>query len=296
MRWSLLGLFLLVLAACKKDDFSLSTTEVALPVGDRVRCIEEVEDGFLVAGGEVNGSGFVCHLSRDLRQIDLLTVAIGHEVHDLTRWNGRWYFGTDSSFLWFTDDLDQYSPYYFSEEDWIVDLYKQPWRRFAKTDHALLGACGGNNSFGALFQSFDSTQSWNPKVYDHELRTAFCLPGGGFRAWAAGNGILMRLDEPAGEWERIRLDNSLIADLHFWNRNDGLALEYDGNVMRTMDGGDTWKQVASGATWRFMNRLAADGVESDRLRAEAGRGRDRNRGGHALRIPDGPFEHLHATH
>lgn len=250
----------LFLAACKRENSQLIYSLIQLPVQSKVRCVESFGDSLLLAGGDVNGRGFVVVCDAQLSSFEVRSKSLKREVYDAVLFQNRWYFGMDSAALLTSDNLKKFTNYYWKQADWVSDLSKHPIRKFGTVGNELFAVAGGKLAFGVVYHSSDSAQSWNPVEYENELRS-ITLYGDEFHwtAWAGGDGILLKSSSETSDWQRIKLDNTFIADVIFQDENRGICVTYEGDIHSTKDGGEHWSLVEKSKKFRSANRLIQSG-------------------------------------
>ena len=252
-QFVLLMLFLSMLYGCSKDQLDIDYELISLPFDEKVRCLEVHGDSLIIGGGNANSTGFIIQSDLNASTFNLVASDLDREVYDVTRYQGSWYIGLDSVEILFSSDLSSFQTYYWREEDWVSDLSKHPIRRFAQTNDGLYAVAGGELSFDVIYQTINANE-WNPLEFDNEMR-AICTFDN--TVWAAGNGRLMRLTE-GEEWQRIDLKAQFIADMIFTSPVSGIAITFDGVVLTTSDGGDSWSETES-KNKGFLNRVVASG-------------------------------------
>jgi hypothetical protein len=249
----LLFISISLFSSCSKPELDISYEVIELPISEKVRCLEVKGDSLLIGGGNLNTEGFLIQSDLALTQFNVLTKKLKHEVYDITQFKNRWYIGLDSVEMVVSDSLTSFRTYYWREEDWVSDLSKHPIRRFAQTNNGLYAITGGELSFGVIYQTNDANE-WNPLEFENELRALCAFDN---TVWVAGNGRLMRLTEGI-EWQRIDLKDEFIADMVFTSQTSGLAITFDGSILITSDGGDSWSK-AKNKSKGFLNRVVASG-------------------------------------
>lgn len=246
--------------ACNKSEQVLDFETIDLGMNGPVRSLLLEGDSIIACGGKINESGFVTVFDLASNQIKSSVTNLDQPMFSAARWNNNLYFGQTDFNILVTDSLPKIFNYFFKEQDWIVELYHQPFRQMLRTENALIAITGGELSYGAIFQSYDTAQTWAPLQYNHELR---CIAQNGNQLWVGGNGILLKTTVGDTNWLRIGLDHKFIVGIQFFDALNGVILCFDGEQLATTDGGESWNSNRSKGGV-FVNRLI---YENDHLLA-----------------------------
>lgn len=247
---------LITLGACDKELKTIEFEPITFEGDAPIRSLESFGDNIVAVGGEKDGMGFIAVADIDLLDFQVIHHEVRRTVYSAEYFLGRYWFGLDIAQLNYAITLDQLEPYYFNEKDWVGSLYQHPIRKMERVGGEFFAIAGGQLTKGVIYQSSDSTRSWNPIEIDHELR-AICSVGDSmdWQAWVGGNGILLTKSKGEGEWDRIDLEDIFIVDLVFEDHDLGWLVTYDGRIMKTKNGGKTWDEVHKAKGQRFVNRM-----------------------------------------
>jgi hypothetical protein len=249
---SVLFAFGLVLAACNKSEQVVDFDTIDLGVNGPVRSLLLEGDSIIACGGKINENGFVAVFDGALNHVKSSVTDLEQPIFSAARWNNNLYFGQTDFKILVTDSLPKIFNYFFKEQDWIVELYHKPFRQMLRTENGLIAITGGELGFGAIFQSYDTAQTWAPLQYNHELRS---IAQNGDQLWVGGNGVLMRTTVGDTVWQRVALDHKFIVGIQFFDALNGIVLCYDGEQLMTSDGGESWESTGS-KRGVFVNRLS----------------------------------------
>lgn len=241
----------LLLSACNKPDSIVGFETIDLGLNGPVRSLILEGDSIIACGGRINESGFAAVFDGASNELKSSVADLEQPVFSAARWNKNLYLGQTDFNILVTDSLPKIFNYFFKEQDWIVELYHQPFRQMVRTENGLIAIVGGELSYGAIFQSYDTAQTWAPLQYNHELR---CIGQNGNHLWVGGNGILLRTTIGDTVWQRVSLDHKFIVGIQFFDALNGLILCYDGEQLLTADGGVSWNSTGS-KRGVFVNRL-----------------------------------------
>ncbi len=235
-------------SGCKKDNLSVDYTIHNLPTNSKVRGIYKHNGKYLLVGGDRSYSGFILQAAYGEWEIaDVISDTLPHNVYDVRFEGGRYTFGAEEGETYFTSiDLEKITKNWISEENWIKDPNKKPMRRWLQTNTVLGSfiASGGDWDRGVIYQSLDSGLTWVPHEVDHDLRTV-AYDGNG-TVWTAGYGLLMKKSTGEESWTTVRLENVFTTDILFLSSSDAVMSTYDGQFLRSSDGGFTWRKEHGG--------------------------------------------------
>lgn len=252
-------LFLLTLFAfssCDKDAKTLKFEQIPFEGVAPIRVLRSFGDTIVAGGGDKGAEGFISMAHIDEMNFHLTKSNFKSPVYSMGEYAGRYWIGMDHAQINQSMDLIHFEPYYFNEKDWIGDLYQHPIRKMERVGTDFLAIVGGELSKGVIYQSSDSTRSWNPIEIDHELRALATLQdSNSWRAWVGGNGMLLTKTSSDSVWQRIDLEGVFIADMTFESNNSGWLVTYDGRVMKTKDGGESWAEVHNPKGSHYVNRM-----------------------------------------
>jgi len=250
----------LIATACQKDKTGFEFDTIVLPVQGKVRCIEPTSNGYVFAGGNVNAKGFVVESDKYLTQFNVRTESLPREVYDAKFINCRWWIGHDSLQLIHSDSLQVFYDYWWRETDWVSDLNKNPIRRLAQVGNEHFLIAGGKLAFGVVFHSSDSANSWDEFEFEHEAR-GLCTAGdvSNWSAWVGGDGMLIKRSKGETKWTQQEVSRTFISDIYFADLKTGWLVTYEGDVMKSVDGGESWETVCKSKTVRGANRIMSDG-------------------------------------
>mgnify|MGYP000073364999 CR=1 FL=1 len=233
-------LALLVTAGCNRSFDELKATQVQLPVDGKVRSLRIVGDSVLIVGGDANSNGFALVSDVLFESVDVVKSDFPDEVYDIVRHHNKWYVSLDSVGLFTSDSLPGFHRYWFQQADWVGNEYKQPLRRFASSEDALVAVGGGELAFGTMFHSIDTAKSWRPQEVEHEMRAVGIV---GDKAWAGGDGALYSTELGDERWTLHSLADRFVTDIHFTDAQTGYLLTTEGEVMKTTNAGQDWERI-----------------------------------------------------
>jgi hypothetical protein len=252
----LFGLVLLMFCACDKDAKTIEFEQIPFEGLAPIRVFQTFGDTIVAGGGEKNASGFISVAHLDALDFKLVKSDFKSPVYSVEKYADRYWVGLDETQLNQSLDLTKFEPYYFNEKDWVGSLYQQPIRKMARVGNDFLAIAGGELSKGVIYQSSDSTRSWNPIEIDHELRALATIQDSiSWKAWVGGNGILLSKTNSDSDWKRIDLEDVFIVDMVFESFSLGWLVSYDGHIMKTKNGGQSWTEVHKPKGSRYINRI-----------------------------------------
>jgi photosystem II stability/assembly factor-like uncharacterized protein len=86
--------------------------------------------------------------------------------------------------------------------------------------------------------------SWT-EIYDDIPKMILNLEKAGSRLWATGNGFIITINDNEKKWEYSFRDTSniigQIRDIEFADEKFGVAVSFNGKILLTTDGGESWK-------------------------------------------------------
>ena len=243
----LLFIFLsLALIACESEstqvEYHASNFEIIEPIRD----ILEHEDSVLLVGGD--DKGFIATSGLDMAKIALGSKRFGQPIYSAAYFNNHWYLGMANASFQRGTTLNSISPLYIERQNWIGTEYQHQVRKMVSTDSQMFAIVGGKLAFGVVYSMDIIQPDWNPYSIENELRALSVLEeDGSVHVWVGGNGVMLK-KELGSEWRRLNVKEGFISAIHFFNLNDGLAVTYDGEILITSDGGESWdtKMKANG--------------------------------------------------
>lgn len=213
-----------------------------VPMDGPVRTVAVLPDGVYIGGGLADGQGFVAQFLPDGNTVQPLAQALPAPLHQLTQLNGRYVCLFNQTRIEYTYDFAAFDQFYYGTHDGIPTLHQQPYRDAvvaAAGDVFLVS--GGGLRFGTIQKSGDTLKTWSRLVFSHELRClSFPTAQVGF---AGGFGALYKTTDAGAAWKPLPLEGHFLTGLHFADETHGLACTFEGRLLRTQDGGESWKVV-----------------------------------------------------
>ena len=245
MQWKLL--LLLLLSSCSKTPVSLPAfLEMSSPVGEDISSIAFVDSlqGSLT-GGKAWENGFVMNTG-----------------------DGGLSWHTDTTFDWKMEQVcfDADGQGYACGQNML--LYRPPgeehWRLF-RTDFQWLRTChfpfgkrgaiaGGEGYHGGFVHTFGPEPFWETdtlQLFPNEIESLWYSDS--LTLHAVGFGWVMRSDDAGRSWTRLDITGDFFQSVHFPDPSTGYICGSSGTILKTTDGGETWRSIRKGGS--IGNRL-----------------------------------------
>lgn len=128
------------------------------------------------------------------------------------------------------------------------DIGWVPVRRICFSDDAHGVSVGGYGSgYGLINTTSDGGLSWQSKIPAVELRSVCCASAAIY--FACGYGVVIRSTDNGDTWETLPADGDFFMDICFPNAQVGFVVGYQGKIMKTINGGQSWQTLRKGSDW-----------------------------------------------
>jgi len=275
-------IMLLVLSSCKKEEYELIWTELDSPTTVRLNDVDVVDDNTILAVGgtrwergefvatydggttwaadsifnnilndlsikdnlmiagylgallQYDSNASSWYLVRMAEQVELNSIAY-HSPSNFTAVGGGSF---DIGVLYHFDGLNVFP------DSSLVDI-----------NHEMQDACYLNADeviavgYGAVFKSYDSGRTWEPKPVQGEFFLTVNFPSPTIGYAAGFTGTIIKTTDGGETWKKIRNGNRLATkrevfrDILFTSTEKGYLVGDEGVFWITEDGGDSWRTV-----------------------------------------------------
>ncbi|TVR77957.1 MAG: hypothetical protein EA412_09660 [Chitinophagaceae bacterium] len=132
-------------------------------------------------------------------------------------------------------------------ENWSLYQYGNyhPFQDISIANDTVIYLAGGKSySNGQITKTISGGTHWESSSFEPAIRCLhFFDKDTGF---AAGYGVLMFTHNGGESWHNTAIQGDFFIDMFFVDRNAGFLLGYQGKVLKTVDGGESWQTVLEG--------------------------------------------------
>lgn len=140
-------------------------------------------------------------------------------------------------------------------------LYR-PIRDIFMVDSKTGYCCGGEGyKIGYIYHTTNGGDLWIIDTFSIEFRAIFFLNEN--TGYAAGYGAIFKTVDGAATWQITPATGDFFFSLYFTNDETGYAVGYEGSIIRTIDGGNSWERIRNGneliqGTWHLNQVIFRD--------------------------------------
>lgn len=142
------------------------------------------------------------------------------------------------------------------ERHWIPFRQDWCWYRACHFPTERRGVLVGGEGYRlGLLRQAGPNRFWEvgpPRDFPNELHAAWFSDS--LTAHVAGYGWLMRSDDAGTTWQRLPVPDDFYRGLHFPTPEIGYACGYSGFILKTTDGGRSWRTIREGGSMGRKNR------------------------------------------
>jgi hypothetical protein len=260
----LIGLVMLTIFSCKKENIQLEYQTIEIPVNGTIRAIDPVSDSletdynWVISGGDNGSSGYILTADHEFNQFELVADSLEWPVFDQIISNNRFVFSADHARIYYGNlNLTQLSIHNPQEGYWVKELNKKAlWQIEATPNMGLNMVAGGGVGKGLVFYSPNNGSNWAPYLLNNEMRGVGYQPPN--TIWACGYGLLIKTNDFESGWETVLFENEFFTGIDFMNEVIGVLSTFDGKIYRTSNG-ESWDEV-------FRIKGLSDGLSINKIR------------------------------
>jgi hypothetical protein len=233
------GLFFFSLLSCKKNETDVGVTQVYSNDNFDLNGICALDAQHIYACGGVRWSkGIILSLGSNNQWHD--TVIIDKAIWDIKYKDGFLRAcGIDSKVYSSADSGKSWTTY----QGWI-------WRPLYGLgifeDGKVISVGGSSYAHGILYSSYGTGTGiqFAMDTIPNEIRDISVT--GSQSAIVVGYGLVMYTNNGGHQWNYADVEGDFFMGVHFANNSNGMAVGYQGTIIKTNDGGITWKKMRNG--------------------------------------------------
>lgn len=174
-----------------------------------------------------------------------------YDVDFIDSANG-WVLGPDSNFAHTTDGGKTWKKQ-SSGNDWPKNS-KLSFKQMDFSPNYSWGVAVGGKGF--ITNSIDSGKTWKTLTKgDHSNWNAVFAIDSSIVLVGGYSNYLYKTKNGGENWKSIKIDKdttTVVTDIHFHDKSNGIACGYNGKIWRTSNGGNNWKIITTGNNSRFV--------------------------------------------
>lgn len=225
-----------LLSSCVKQKIEMEVQEIVSPATEDLNDVLFVSDsiGFM-CGGTKYDHGIVLKTADGGSTWLLDTLTSTKALYDIAYHNGRVYTTGYEGFFYVSDNLT---------ESWYVPGYPY-WQRFNQIafndlDEIFVGMGEGFDRGEIVFSNNNGNAWGRIDTFNRSIKTIMFHNGVGY---AGAYGVIYRSYDDGRSWTATYADGDFFNNIIFTSDKIGYAIGYYGQILKTTDGGDTWKKV-----------------------------------------------------
>ncbi len=233
---------LFFLSSCKKDRLALLVVEQHTPTQASVHDIVVIDENTSYAVGGVRWEHGEYLQTHDGGTTWLSDTLANSELNNLSFPNNNHGYIVGFRTKYFHKDFSSTNNWEFKQLDTQEALHG-----VAFYDENLgIAVGGGSFHTGLIFRFNNSNGIPDTLIYpiEHEMRDVCFLDAN--TAIAVGYGIVLKSTDGGLNWTPNAIDGDFFYSVHFPNALVGYSIGFTGAIIKTTDGGESWKKLRNG--------------------------------------------------
>jgi len=249
------SLLLFSLTACQKEQIEIPINEVQTTTNYTLNDVFFLDEniGYACGGDRYNVGVFMKTKDggKTWSSADSIMPKQSYAIHFFDQKRG-FVTGFDSWFCSTDDSAKNFGIYYMPAYLPTYDL------KFQNNTNGVMAGGAGLNS-GTIYNTKNGGGSWNEQRFDFNLQCAAWVND--MRVMVAGYGVLY-VSNDAGETWRAHDDvrGDFFKDICFPTAQTGFLIGWQGMILKTSNGGDTWQKLQS-ANSGFNKRIHLEAID-----------------------------------
>ena len=112
---------------------------------------------------------------------------------------------------------------------------------FRINDHEFYIVGGQNFNAGLVFKTTNAGNNWGFNIFENELKGIYFIDS--INGYVSGNGVIYKTTDAGQTYQLCNIKGDFFTSVHFNDKNNGIAVGYDGGIYLTSDAGDNWKTI-----------------------------------------------------
>ena len=237
MRLIAYVLFLLTFISCNDGEKLLNYEEVDTATSDILYDIEIDNSGHItIAGGYVWSHGFMIETDQNLQNLEKDTIS-NKALFYMLRTNGDQFVtvGTDG-YIFFRESRSRPWAFYRTSEWGIL-------HHIIKTKNGYLASGGKSYGTGYIHHLNADFQIDTTLHFKHEISEVKAIKDE--KLISVGWGNIQRSDDNGMTWRTLPNEGDFYASIIFTSAQHGIIIGYNGTLLESNDGGDTWQNSSA---------------------------------------------------